>query len=280
MIKDKILVIGLNEPFKSLSDEIEFELLNNVDEIKTLDDIKVIYIGIDNRDSLDDVKAAIINIRRRCGYRNIPIVAVGNENTTFILNQTVSFGASSFLTLPKSREKLLENIKKHSLPIGKRIPLDVAMINPFISGTQQVFETMSGITVKRRSLFLKNDYKIFGEVAGIMELNGDASGSVAINFSHDLAKKIISIVLDIDIEELEDEDVEDGIGEILNMIAGQAKALLAGTKYHFTLSIPVVVIGYGYQMKYPKDAPCIVIIFDALDSQFAIQISLLPSKIR
>jgi CheY-specific phosphatase CheX len=40
--------------------------------------------------------------------------------------------------------------------------------------------------------------------------------------------------------ELSDEIIHDVVGELANVIAGQAKTMLKGTPYHFALSIPVV----------------------------------------
>ena len=40
--------------------------------------------------------------------------------------------------------------------------------------------------------------------------------------------------------ELTDEIINDVAGELANVIAGQAKTILKGTPYHFSLSIPVV----------------------------------------
>jgi CheY-specific phosphatase CheX len=40
--------------------------------------------------------------------------------------------------------------------------------------------------------------------------------------------------------ELTDELIDDVVGEFANVIAGQAKTILKGTPYHFTLSSPVV----------------------------------------
>ncbi len=277
-IKSKILVINLDKPFRSLSDEIGIKFVDNFDKVTSLEDVGIIYVGISRTNSLDDCKNTITNIKERCGYLNIPIFAVGNETSMFILKQTISFGATSILILPINKKELIKNIEKNVKPAGKRISLNVSMVNPFISATKEVFEVMSGIHVKRKSLFLKKDYKIFGEVSGIMGLTGDAAGSIAISFSYDLAKKVISIILDMEVAEIEEDDVKDGIGEILNMIAGQTKAILAGTKYRFKLSIPTVVAGYGYEIYHPENAPCIVIIFEALDMQFALQVSLAPSN--
>ncbi len=277
-IKSKVLVIDLDKPFRPLSDEISIKFVDNFDKVASLEDIGIIYVGISRTNSLDDCKNAITNIKEKCGYLNIPILAAGNETSMFILKQAISFGATSILILPINKKELIENIEKNVKPAGKRMSLDVSMVNPFISATKEVFEVMSGIHVKRKALFLKKDYKIFGEISGIMGLTGDASGSIAISFSYDLAKKVISIILDMEVAEIEENDVKDGIGEILNMIAGQTKAILAGTKYRFKLSIPAVVAGYGYEIYHPEDAPCIVVIFEALDMQFALQVSLAPSN--
>jgi CheY-specific phosphatase CheX len=45
--------------------------------------------------------------------------------------------------------------------------------------------------------------------------------------------------------ELTEEIINDVAGELANVIAGQAKTILKGTRYHFTLSIPVVSRGAG-----------------------------------
>src|SRR5262249_58456639 len=41
----------------------------------------------------------------------------------------------------------------------------------------------------------------------------------------------------------DEETVRDCMGELVNVVAGQAKTLLFGTPYHFTLSTPTVVAG-------------------------------------
>ncbi len=162
---------------------------------------------------------------------------------------------------------------------GNRVRLDVRLINPFISGTKEVFEVMAGLPVKRKSLSLKQDYKMFGEVSGIMGLAGDAVGSVVISFPRQLAESVVSKFLGIEEgEDVTEEDVRDGIGEILNMISGKAKTLLANTEYHFRLSIPTVIIGQDYEISHPKDTPCIVVVFESMNLKFVLQVSLAPQK--
>ena len=68
----------------------------------------------------------------------------------------------------------------------------------------------------------------------------------------------------------------DGVGEIINMIAGQAKAMLVKTKYHFTISIPSVISGHGHEISHKKGTPNIVVLFEADGTPFALQVCLAP----
>ncbi|NOZ83232.1 MAG: chemotaxis protein CheX [Epsilonproteobacteria bacterium] len=173
----------------------------------------------------------------------------------------------------------MENVDSSSKQGGRRVPLDVRLINPFISGTKEVFEVMAGIPVKRKSLSLKKDYKMFGEISGIMGLTGEAVGSIIISFPKKLADNVVSKFLGIEnVESINEDDIRDGVGEILNMIAGKAKTLLASTEYYFKLSIPTVIIGQNYEISHSKDTPCMVVIFEATNLQFVLQVSLAPHK--
>ena len=69
-------------------------------------------------------------------------------------------------------------------------------------------------------------------------------------------------------------DVKDGIGEIINMIAGQAKSQLANTKYHFTFSIPTTVSGAGHEINHRQGTPNIAVLFEADGEEFIIQVCL------
>jgi len=105
--------------------------------------------------SVEECRKTIINIRRLCGFRNISVIAVGNAASEFILRESIYAGASSSIILPISKEDLMENIEKNAQPVGKRVPLDVKLINPFIAGTKEVFNVMAGIPIKRKSTFSK-----------------------------------------------------------------------------------------------------------------------------
>jgi chemotaxis protein CheX len=158
-----------------------------------------------------------------------------------------------------------------------RPSVNVEFINPFIDSTRNVFATMCGIEITRKKLFLKEDHKMLGEVSGVMGLSGSASGSVVVSFSGKLACTIVGKMLQTEMTEL-NEDVCDGVGEVINMISGQAKSVLAKTKYHFNISIPSVVSGLGHEISHKKGTPNIVVLFDANGEEFALQVCLATTE--
>jgi CheY-specific phosphatase CheX len=68
--------------------------------------------------------------------------------------------------------------------------------------------------------------------------------------------------------ELSTEMIRDCMGEVANVVAGQAKALLFGTPFHFTLSTPTVLAGHA-----PVAGGSQVVVFDSDVGEFAARIS-------
>ena len=79
-------------------------------------------------------------------------------------------------------------------------------------------------------------------------------------------------------DKISDDDVRDGVGELANMVSGNAKAALVDTPYHFGLSIPTVVIGSSHSIAHPPDIPCITVIFKVLDEDFKVAVALIPKE--
>lgn len=76
-----------------------------------------------------------------------------------------------------------------------------------------------------------------------MELTGRAAGCIGIAAGLACAQKIVSRIVGEDVADVTQDDAAGGLGEVLNMIAGSTKTRLAGTPYHFELTIPVPWVG-------------------------------------
>ena len=82
----------------------------------------------------------------------------------------------------------------------------------------------------------------YGDVSAVLRLMAAGEGYLILSFPTATANALARRVLD-GAAELNDAMVRDCAGEVVNVAAGQAKALLFGTPEHFTLGTPMVVNG-------------------------------------
>jgi chemotaxis protein CheX len=129
-------------------------------------------------------------------------------------------------------------------------------INPFIEGTVQTFETMCGIKpVRSGKLQLVNSESTTSNgLLGIIGLSGDLKGAVIMSMEEDLAADIVGRFIGEKVEGIE--DLTDGFGEILNIIAGAAAAKLTG---NVNLALPTVLLGEKNQLPATKLRPWVII---------------------
>ena len=141
-----------------------------------------------------------------------------------------------------------------------KTPLNLDYINLFIEAVISTFATMIGETPTREKVMLKGDGdEIFG-VSGIVGLAGEVSGSVVLTLDEDTAKNVVSKFTGASYQSLT-ADVIDGVGELTNIIAGDAKNRLRSKGYKFNIGLPKVVSGRNYITMRTKDVPCIVVKF-------------------
>ncbi|GAB6908495.1 conserved hypothetical protein [Desulfosarcina cetonica] len=133
--------------------------------------------------------------------------------------------------------------------------MDVKYINPFVNAVKNLFNTMINVPFKLGKPSLKKGNEPEHEISGIIGLSGTVSGCVVINLSKAIALQLVSALIGDEVTELDD-DCTDAIGEIANMIAGNAKTDFpsSGT----SISVPSVVIG-KHKVSYPSGLPIISI---------------------
>ncbi|MFZ5432553.1 MAG: chemotaxis protein CheX [Calditrichota bacterium] len=156
--------------------------------------------------------------------------------------------------------------------------LDVAWVAPFVEGTVDTLKQMAGMECERTGLAARMDAVAKGDITGTMGLSGSAEGVVSVTFDHNLARKIVCKMLQIEIGEETEEDLRDGVGEFMNMVAGQAKAGLAHTEHSFQLSLPQVIVGGSHTVGQIRGMPVIVIEFETEGDRFEVMICLIPRK--
>ena len=149
--------------------------------------------------------------------------------------------------------------------------MDASYITPFIKAIENVFTTMLQTEVTIQSPKLRDPDDEHPDVSGIIGMSGDVMGAVVLSFPLDTAERVVSLFTGMELESTH-EDFADAIGELVNMITGNAKADFKGKKA--SISVPSVVIGKGHQVFQQKDKAVIEIPCDCDCGNFIVLVSL------
>jgi chemotaxis protein CheX len=144
-------------------------------------------------------------------------------------------------------------------------------IQPFIDVTKSTFKDFVGAELSvGRPYFLKNEGNIpainEGDISAIIGLSGEARGAVVIGMKASLAARLTDALTGGKHDGIDDE-VVDAIGEIVNIIAGNAKKGLEES-FRLVISLPTIVQGPGHRIKWPNEKARIICIpFTIYDSE-------------
>lgn len=135
--------------------------------------------------------------------------------------------------------------------------MDPSLITPFIASIQNVFSTMLQLPVTIKEPHLKREPGTTFDVSGIIGMSGDVVGSVVLSFPKQTAVRLVALFTGTDMA-ADSPDFPDAIGELSNMVSGNAKGMFSG-KRKVQISCPSVVIGSGHTVTRPRDIPCVAI---------------------
>lgn len=135
--------------------------------------------------------------------------------------------------------------------------MDPAFITPFIAAIQNVFSTMLQLPVTIGEARLKESAATTFDVSGIIGMSGDVTGSVVLSFPSATAIRLVSLFTGQELKPT-DPDFADAVGELTNMISGNAKGLF-GQKKRVSISTPNVIVGREHIVARPREIPCIAI---------------------
>jgi chemotaxis protein CheX len=148
--------------------------------------------------------------------------------------------------------------------------MDVRYINPFLTAVQNIFETMINVAYTLGKPSLKKDNVTTYEISGIIGITGEVNGCVVVSFPESVALQLASALLGDELTQVND-DCKDAIGEIANMVAGDAKKRFpAGNT---SISVPSVVFG-KHSVSHPRGVPIISIPCKTDAGDFAIEVAL------
>lgn len=146
-------------------------------------------------------------------------------------------------------------------------------LNPFLQATINVLSTMAMISPKPGKAGVKEGDVAVGDITGIIGITGHAEGSLAVSFSESCALKIVENMVGEKYEKMT-EEVADAVGELTNMISGDARAQLQKAGFDFTAAIPTVVRGKDHTIRHlSQGGPTVMIPFTTDDGNFYVEAS-------
>ncbi len=150
--------------------------------------------------------------------------------------------------------------------------MHIEHIEPFIEATVGLFRNMLFMEVEYLTPYLLNRESHHDwEVSGIIGIAGDAKGVVVISFSAKLAAMLTSKLVNRQVE-ADDPDVIDAVGELVNIIAGNAKKGLE--QYRLSISLPSIISGLDHRISWQSEVPIVGIPFKVAGGSFHLSVGL------
>ncbi len=150
--------------------------------------------------------------------------------------------------------------------------MDVKLINPFLVASMHVLKTMAGIDARAGKPFLKKDNQAMGDVSAIIGITGAARGSMALVFTEECIKGIASNLLGEVFTKLNNE-VTDAVGELTNMICGDARRRLSEEGFTLQAGIPTIVSGKNHAIVHIADGPRLAVPFETDLGSFMVEVA-------
>lgn len=149
--------------------------------------------------------------------------------------------------------------------------MDVNLVNPFIEATVHVLSSMAFTKAQAGKPYLKKDNVAKGDVTGIVGLIGEARGTISVSFTEECILSIVSNMFGEKIGEINDE-VKDAVGEILNIVSGQARQKLESTGRILKGAIPTVISGKNHSISHITKETIIAVPFKTENGDFTIEV--------
>jgi len=156
-----------------------------------------------------------------------------------------------------------------SSALAEQSAVTAQFINPVLTATKSVFETMLGCVPKRTGLVLKDTQIPNHEVSAVIGITGRLTGTLVLSIRKETALCVLERMTGIEATDI-NADVCDAVGEITNMIAGAAKAKLE--QLDLSISIPNIVSGTDHVVHYPTEVKPLCILFESEIGAFAVEV--------
>ena len=215
--------------------------------------------------------ALVRELREPLRYLSVPLVVVTAQEDPELQKQIHAAGAE-LIYAPSTPDALILKELSACCRVQPVTPeLRAELLEPLITGVRQTLREMAKTEVVVRAVYQRENVVALGDVSAALALSHSLEGALILSLSMKTAEALARRILADAAAELDPTLIKDCMGEVVNIIAGQAKALLAGTPNHFVFSTPTVTVGQ-HGMKVPDNMSSLVIAFHSDHGAFALQL--------
>lgn len=140
------------------------------------------------------------------------------------------------------------------------------------SATLEFFEMMCPMDVEVGDVVPATGNREKFEIVSTIGITGDVKGSYAVLVNKPLGTQIVSQLLNLD--EPDENDVYDTVGEFCNIVSGGAKTIAASNGINFDIGCPTVISGTDAEVVLNKQSHGAVMNFKANGLTFNVLISI------
>jgi chemotaxis protein CheX len=169
----------------------------------------------------------------------------------YLLHPTRSFAKT---IMSKGLDRLfnpIDDLSEIRNEAKKRKTIDVNFLNPFVEATTNTLKIQCSFdSVAGKPEIKAADFSHPVDIAGVIGITSEGfTGSISICFTEKIFLKVMSNMLGEECNEI-NQEMEDGAGELLNIIFGQAKIVLNQLGYSLEKAIPTIVRGKQLKVKH------------------------------
>ena len=146
-------------------------------------------------------------------------------------------------------------------------------LQSFISAATVALAEMASTEVTIQEVYPATLDVLWGDISAVVAIRSSTDGLFVLSFPAATAVAMAERVLADAKPRMNESLVEDCVGEIANVIAGQAKTLLTGTPYQLTYSLPMVVVGNPPEFHLERGWRCLVAAFRSDLGEFSLALA-------
>jgi len=148
------------------------------------------------------------------------------------------------------------------------------LTTPFIESTTSIFSKMLGWNVDIGTTKKSNRFQSNHDISGIIGFTGALRGTIVIGLDQEFAFAAAEAFFGGKPTSI-DEEVLDMVGELANMIGGNAKERM--TINGVSLGLPTVICGKGHRVSFDPDAQVQLLPFSCPHGPLSVEVAIRPS---